>query len=127
MLAELEAEMVAMENRTNYYCGQRLGATSVRHRGADPPASLGAHPLVVLTRGRQLSKVTRYRCLGFLDQLDQAGSTTRVSSPRCPHSSHRICEDSGHAIDQDAGGVQCGASWTDVSGATSDGDSAATG
>ena len=57
MPADLEAEMVAMENRTNYCAGIAHEAHGFESdvSQADPPASLGDLPLVVLTRGRASS------------------------------------------------------------------------
>jgi pimeloyl-ACP methyl ester carboxylesterase len=103
MPADLEAEMVAMENRTNYCAGIAREAHGFESdvSQADPPASLGDLPLIVLTRGRPSSPKDFPTPLSqaALDQLDQAWLTLQNElAALSTHSSHRIVKDSGHMI-----------------------------
>jgi pimeloyl-ACP methyl ester carboxylesterase len=103
MPADLEAEIVAMENRTNYCSGttHEMQGFEFDVSQSDPPASLGALPLVVLTRGRASSPndfptpVSQAQ----LDQLDRSWLTLQSElAALSTHSSHRIVKGSGHAI-----------------------------
>ena len=97
------AEIVALENRTGYCAGVAHEAHGFESdvSQADPPASLGDLPLVVLTRGRVSSPkdFPIPMSQASLDQLDQAWLTLQDElAALSTRSSHRIAPDSGHAI-----------------------------
>jgi len=101
--ADLEAEMVAMENRSNYCNGvaHEMKGFEADVSQADPPASLGDLPLVVLTRGRASSPKDYSTPVSQadLDQLDQSWMTLQNElAALSTRSAHRIVKDSGHAI-----------------------------
>lgn len=103
MPADLEAEMIAMENRTNYCAGIAHEAHGFESdvSQADPPASLGDLPLVVLTRGRASSAKDFPTPLSqaALEELDRTWLTLQNElAALSTHSSHRIVKDSGHMI-----------------------------
>jgi pimeloyl-ACP methyl ester carboxylesterase len=96
-------EMVAMENRTNYCAGIAHEAHGFESdvSQADPPATLGDLPLVVLTRGRASSPKDFPTPLSQaeLEALDQSWLTLQNElAALSTHSSHRIVKDSGHMI-----------------------------
>ncbi|HTK99601.1 MAG TPA: alpha/beta hydrolase [Pseudomonadales bacterium] len=103
MPADLEAEMVAMENRADY-CGgiaHEMQGFEADISQADPPASLGDLPLVVLARGRASSAKDFPTPVSQaeLDQVDQRWSTLQSElAALSTRSSHRIVKESGHAI-----------------------------
>ena len=103
MPADLESEMVAMENRTNYCSGVAHEMQGFEHdvSQSDPPASLGDLPLVVLTRGRASSSKDYPTPVSQsqLAQLDQSWTTLQNElAALSSRSLHRIAKDSGHAI-----------------------------
>ncbi len=103
MPADLEAEMVAMQNRTNYCSGiaHEMQGFESDVSQSDPPALLGDVPLVVLRRGRASSPKDYPMPVSQadLDQLDQSWITLQNElAALSTHSSHRIARDSGHAI-----------------------------
>ena len=103
MPADLEAEMVAMENRTNYCSGiaHEMQGFEFDVSQSDPPASLGKVPLMVLTRGRASSPNDYPMPVSqaHLDLLDQSWIALQNElAALSTHSSHRIARNSGHAI-----------------------------
>ena len=103
MPEDLESTMVAMENRTNYCSGVAHEMQGFEHdvSQADPPASLGDLPLVVLTRGRASSPKDYPTPVSQaqLEQLDQNWTTLQNElAALSTHSSHRVVQHSGHAI-----------------------------
>lgn len=103
MPADLEDETVAMENRTNYCRGVAREMQGFEHdvSQAEPPASIGDMPLVVLTRGRATSPKDFPTPVSqdFLDQLDQTWLALQNElAALSTRSSHRIVKNSGHAI-----------------------------
>ncbi len=103
MPADLEAEMVAMENRADYCSGiaHEMQGFEADVSQTDPPASLGDLPLVVLTRGRASSAKDFPTPVSQaeLDQVDQRWSTLQNElAALSTRSSHRVVKESGHAI-----------------------------
>jgi pimeloyl-ACP methyl ester carboxylesterase len=103
MPADQEAEMIAMENRTNYCAGIAHESHGFEYdvSQASPPTSLGDLPLVVLTRGRASSPKDFPTPLSqaALDEIDQSWLTLQNElAVLSTHSAHRSIKDSGHAI-----------------------------
>jgi pimeloyl-ACP methyl ester carboxylesterase len=103
MPADLEDEMVAMENRTNYCAGiaNEMQGFETDISRTDPPASLGDLPLIVLTRGRPTSPKDFPTPVSQadLDRVDQSWTALQNElAALSTRSSHRIARDSGHAI-----------------------------
>jgi pimeloyl-ACP methyl ester carboxylesterase len=99
----LAAETVSMENRAEY-CGgvaHEMVGFAPDISQAEPPASLGDLPLVVLTRGRRSTPqeypipVTQ----AYLDGLDRTWFQLQDElAALSTRASHRVAADSGHAI-----------------------------
>jgi pimeloyl-ACP methyl ester carboxylesterase len=103
MPADLEDEMVALENRTHYCAGvaNEMRGFEIDISRPDPPASLGDVPLVVLTRGRASSPKDFPTPVSQadLDRVDRNWTALQNElAALSTRSSRRVAKDSGHAI-----------------------------